>query len=217
LEDCKYGGLVASPQNFNYLVVAGQVALGADKCMGIVFSKDGGTTWTPVRINSLAGSSASVAAVAPSNAAILYVGGNSASYTALIYKSINGGVSWTAITNGIQMVPYSIAVDPQDPNLVYVGTYWEVWRSADGGTSWTKCVFPVYSYDFQAIVINKNNPNEVFAGSGKGVFYSQDRGLTWTDVTQGMIVPDVTQLYFDAATRTLYAGTDGGGICKRSF
>jgi photosystem II stability/assembly factor-like uncharacterized protein len=185
--------------------------------MGIVISTDGGSHWTQVKICDQSGSQSNVAAAAPSNANILYVGGQTESFTGLVYKSTNGGAGWTAITNGIQKVPISIAVDFQDSNTVYVGTYWEVWRSSDGGTSWIKCAFPPNTYNFQTIGVNKNNPNEVFVGYSQGVLYSQDRGLTWTDVSQGMSIPYVTQLYFNPTSRTLYAGTDGGGIWKRTF
>lgn len=198
-------------------MVTGQVALGAGKCMGIVFSKDGGTTWTPVRINAVTNSQANVAAIAPNDAKVLYAGGQTSSYTGLAYRSADGGVNWTSITGGIQSVPLAIAVDPQDSNIVYIGTFSELWRSANGGTSWTKCVFPTSSWGYRAVAINKNNPNEVFVGHNYGVFYSLNRGLTWTDVSQGLPVPYVSQLYFNPTTRTLYAGTEGGGICKRTF
>lgn len=185
--------------------------------MGIVFSTNGGSSWTPVKICSQDGSQSNVAAVAPSNANLLYVGGQSATYTGLVYKSVNGGVDWTSVTNGIQYVPLSIAIDPQDSNIVYVGTFWEVWRSSNGGASWTKCTFPTNAYNFDAVAVNNNNPNEVFVGSSQGVFYSQNRGLTWTDVSQGLPVPYIAQLVFNATNRTLYVGTEGGGIWKRTF
>ena len=190
---------------------------GTGTAMGIVISTNGGSSWTPVKICSQDGSQSNVAAVAPSNANILYVGGQTASYTGLVYKSTNGGIDWTAITNGIQYVPQSIAVDPQDPNIVYVGTTYEVWRSSNGGTSWTKCTFPTSAYNFGTVVVNPEDPNQVFVGCGQGVFYSQNRGLTWTDLTPGLIVPFVSQLYFNPTTGTLYAGTEGGGLYKRKF
>jgi len=184
--------------------------------MGIVVSTDGGKNWTQIRISAQSGSESSVAAVAPSNANCLYVGGVDSAWKALIYKSANGGATWTAITNGISNQPLWIAVDPQDPNIVYIVTYDGVWRSSNGGGSWTKYV-PSKAWGFRAVAVNKDNPNQVFVGYSRGVFYSQDRGLTWTDVSAGLIVPDVNQLYFNSANSTLYVGTEGGGIWKRTF
>lgn len=185
--------------------------------MGIVVSTNGGTSWNPIRISNQAGSQSTVAAIAPSNANILYVGGVDSAWKALIYRSANGGAQWTSITGGIQSQLYAMAVDPQDPNIVYIVTYSETMRSSNGGASWTKCTFPTSAWGFRAVAVNKNNPNQVFVGTSRGVYYSQDRGLTWTDISQGLIIPNVNQLYFNPTTSTLYVGTEGSGLWKRTF
>ena len=199
------------------MVITGQVKSGSIYTAGVQISTNGGSRWTPQKICDQENSQSRVAAIAASNPNVVYVGCNSSSWTGLIYKSTNGGAAWTAVTNGIQSVPEALAVDPQDPNIVYVGTWSELWRSANGGTSWTKCVFPTYAYGFYSVVFDSNNPKEVFVGCGKGVFYSKDRGLTWTDLSEGLLVTNVNQLYFNAATRTLYAATEGGSLWKRAL
>jgi len=185
--------------------------------MGIVVSKNGGASWTKIRISNQNGSQSTIAAIAPSNANILYVGGVDSAWKALIYKSTNGGAQWTSITGGIQSQLLAVAVDPQDSNIVYIATYSEIMRSANGGGSWTKCAFPSNAWGFRAVVVNPEDPNQVFVGTSRGVFYSQDRGLTWTDVSAGLLVPDVNQLCFNPTTSTLYVGTEGGGLWKRTF
>jgi len=185
--------------------------------MGIVVSKNGGASWTNIRICNQTDSQSTVAAIAPNNANILYVGGVNSDWKALIYKGTNGGANWTAITNGISNQPQAIAVDPQDSNIAYIATYDAVWRSSNGGGAWTKCAFASNAWGFKALAVNKSNPNQVFVGCSRGVFYSQDRGLTWTDGSTGLLVPDVTQLYFNSANSTLYVGTEGSGLWKRTF
>jgi photosystem II stability/assembly factor-like uncharacterized protein len=165
LLDCKVGNMTTNPQDFNYILVTGQVTQGAKKFMGIVFSTNGGTSWTPTKINDKNGSLATVAAIAPGDANILYVGGCASGYHPFVYKSTNGGVHWTAITNGISSPPLAIAVDPRDSNIVYAGTYYDVWRSLDGGTSWTKSTFPTNSCGFRTLAIDKDSPNRVSQGS----------------------------------------------------
>ena len=68
-----------------------------------------------------------------------------------------------------------------------------------------------------SIVIDSNNPSEVFVGGGSGVFQSKDRGLTWTNISQGLLITGVAHLEFHAASRTLFAGTYGGGIWKKKL
>ena len=185
--------------------------------MGIVVSTNGGTSWTQVRVCALAGSESSVAAIAPGDARVLCVGGHNSSWNGIVYRSTNGGAAWTDITGTIDDVPTAIAVDPQNADIVYVATYGKVWRSANGGASWTQCSIAGYSYDFTSILVNKANPNEVFLGYGKGVLASTDRGLTWTEMSEGLDIPSVSQLFLNPATRTIYAGTEGGGLWKRTL
>jgi len=183
--------------------------------MGVMLSTNAGTSWTSSRISAPAGSEATVAAFAPGDSKILYVGGRSGSYAPLAFRSTNGGAGWTNITGGLQAPPNAIAVDPQEPNVVYVANNEGLWRSANGGTTWAKCALPNSPWGLRAVVINKNNPNQVFAGHMYGVAYSQDRGLTWTDISQGLTVPYVNGLDFNPVNKTLYVGTAGGGLWKR--
>jgi photosystem II stability/assembly factor-like uncharacterized protein len=185
--------------------------------MGIVVSTNGGTSWTPVRVCTLAGSESTIAAVAPDSANVLYVGGYDSSWKGILYRSTNGGAAWTDITGTIDDVPTAIAVDPQDSDIVYAATYSKLFRSTNGGAAWTQRTIAGYSYGFAAVVVNKSNPNEVFVGFGKGVLTSKDRGLTWTDISEGLDISTVKQLYFNPTTRTLYAATEGGGVWKKTL
>src|SRR5689334_2913498 len=90
--------------------------------------------------------------------------------------------SWTAlgpapIPNGQTTpaeVPVSgrvtaIAVDPTDANIVYAGTaQGGVYRSMDGGASWTALLDTAQSLAIGAITIDPNTPTTVFVGTGEG-------------------------------------------------
>lgn len=58
-----------------------------------------------------------------------------------VYKSSNGGASWTAINNGLAATPYTydIEMHPSDPNTLYVVSQFSeggrgIYKSTDGGT-----------------------------------------------------------------------------------
>jgi photosystem II stability/assembly factor-like uncharacterized protein len=54
-----------------------------------------------------------------------------------IYKTTNGGRSWTRASRGLPTgAAHSVAVDPHDKSTVYAGTNGRVYRSQDGGGSW---------------------------------------------------------------------------------
>jgi len=93
-----------------------------------------------------ADSAYSALAYAPSNLNIVYTGsgydddGNAKG----IFKSTDGGKSWTGASNGLRINPTtgyphfvrSIAVYPSDPNIVFAATGWGLYKSNDGGASW---------------------------------------------------------------------------------
>jgi photosystem II stability/assembly factor-like uncharacterized protein len=182
-----------------------------------MLSTNAGTSWTLSRINTLAGSEATSAAFAPNDTKVLYVGGRTDAYKALVYRTANGGASWTDVTGGdLQSPPNAVAVDPLDPDIAYLACNDGLWRTANAGASWTKCAIE-NSWSMKGIAVNPNNPQQVFAGNSYGVHISQNRGLTWTDISQGLTVPYVTGLYFNPGNKTLYAATEGGGLWKRAM
>ncbi len=208
--------LALSPADPNTVVAAGQVG-GVDagpKYMGLHVSKNGGASWTSIKIRNDDDSVATAAAVDPKNGNILYVTGQTAADIPVCYKSTNGGASWAALAVPTQAHPLTIVIDPVNTNIVYVGTWDGVFRSGNGGASWAKTGD---FWDAEAIAINKNNPKEVFVGDPSGIQYSQDRGLTWSWFSGGLTVYNTQWLEIDAASRTLYAGTRFGGIWKRVF
>lgn len=71
--------------------------------------------------------------VNPSVAYAVFSGFN----TGHVWRSTDGGASWTNIDNGLPDVPANtVLVDPLYPNHVYLGTDLGVWLSRNGGTSW---------------------------------------------------------------------------------
>src|SRR3982074_193501 len=119
---------------------------------GVWRSTDFGSTWTPLFDEQPTGSIGAIA-VAPSNPDILYVGSGEGlqrpdlSTGDGIYKAIDAGKSWPhpGLRDG-QQIP-QIAVDPRDPNRLFVAVLGHpygpneergIFRSLDGGESFTK-------------------------------------------------------------------------------
>jgi photosystem II stability/assembly factor-like uncharacterized protein len=136
--------------------------------------------------------------------------------------------------------PYSgrataIAVHPTDPNTVYLGTAaGGVWKTTDGGQTWTQLTDSQASLAIGAVAIDPNNPNTIFVGTGEpdfsadsyygqGLLKSTDAGATWTLIrtpfTSGDTAPDFTQIAVQPGNSNvvlagnlagLYRSADGG-------
>ena len=119
-----------------------------------------------------------------------------------IFRSTNGGASFTQISNGIGAstglpngVSYDLVADPLSPSVLYTSIVFStnggvngVYKSTNGGANWTKVSTPA----MDALIVNNTSNlelsagrnNEVYAGIVNrgvvvGLFRSPDNGLTW--------------------------------------
>lgn len=134
-------------------------------------------------------------------------------------------LSWTQLGPGnIGGRIRAIAVHPTDPNTVYIGAVaGGVWKSVNGGTSWSSLTDFMGNIAVCALVIDPNNPNIIYAGTGEGffnldavrgagIFKSTDAGASWTQLasTNNENFYFVNDLEFDAVNGVLFAATRKG-------
>ena len=97
-------------------------------------SENGGLIWTESDAGVLHRDVRSLA-VDPAGPDVVYAGTEQGG----IMKSSDGALSWQAINNelGFDHNILAIAIDPTATNVIYLGTGGSIWRSTDGGDSWT--------------------------------------------------------------------------------
>lgn len=163
------------------------------------FSKtsDGGATWTTGAINVGNATTlgiGNISAVDANTAWIsVYQAGTTATATQGVYKTINGGTTWTKQTtaafnaqsfcNGVYFWDANNGVSFGDPK----GGYFEIYTTSNGGTNWTRVpsaniVGPTdhFGYTGKFFVAG----NTVWFGTDEGeLMRSTDRGLNWTTIT----------------------------------
>jgi photosystem II stability/assembly factor-like uncharacterized protein len=124
----------------------------------------------------------------------------------------------------------AIAVDPTNPDVVYVGasngaTYYGehgtlvgtgIFRSTNGGYTFVPTNSGLPSLVVTALVVDPSNPNVLYAGlDGGGVAKTTNAGASYTPVNNGLPSLDVYALAIDPVTpTTLYAGLDAGGVYR---
>jgi photosystem II stability/assembly factor-like uncharacterized protein len=195
----RIAGIAAHPTDVNTIYIA---AAGG----GVWKTSDGGATWNPLT-DSKSTLSMGAIAVAPNNPTVVYAGTGEAnfsgdsSYGRGVLVSSDGGATFTLRTAGgafDRKTISEIAVDPTNANIVYVavagggangvGGNNGVWKSTDGGTSWTNTTTAISTAQpFTSVRIDPNTPStlylavgNIFGSSANGVYKTTDSGTTWT-------------------------------------
>jgi photosystem II stability/assembly factor-like uncharacterized protein len=151
----------------------------------------------------------------------IYVGAEASG----LYRKEAGHHQWQALTDGMSPSPQTraIAIHPQHPEVVFVGTQRGVYRSQDSGDRWQRMHLPegriVWSLAF-----HPQNPQIMFLGTeGSDVYRSDDGGESWQYLST-IVNPDAVQMAF--ATRILglaiepadpnriYAALEVGGAAR---
>jgi photosystem II stability/assembly factor-like uncharacterized protein len=112
------------------------------------------------------------------------------------FRSDNGGHNWLPASDGLpkdsngSLNAQSLAIDPTDADVVYLGTGWGpfhgngVYKSTDGGETWAPANRGMIDYSITALAVNPADPQVVYAGGNDGdLFKSTDGGQAWGDPT----------------------------------
>jgi photosystem II stability/assembly factor-like uncharacterized protein len=151
-------------------------------------STNAGSTWTYTTMATDQSYGYGVA-VSRSNPSVVYCTGyvyTGSTYIPKICRSTDGGTSFTDVTPAgaaSEYYGYSCAIHPTNPNTVLWGSLYGIWRSTDGGATWTDCSSTTYNYN---LTYSLSNPNLVYAGGYNNILKSTNGGQTWTSITSGL-------------------------------
>lgn len=95
-----------------------------------------------------------------------------------VYKSINGGKSWTPVDYGLNnTIVDSLLINQSNPNVVIASTYTGgIYKTVDGGVHWYKTAPYLMAFDFAA------GGNVVYVPTYSGIAMSTDFGNSWSIV-----------------------------------
>lgn len=140
-----------------------------------------------------------------------------------VYKTTDGGLSWVppATSGGGPKEVWTLAINNTTPTILYAGgeddlgtlspTGDAIWKSTNGGTSWSKLTSSPSASATWTLAIDPNTPDTVWAGTwGHGVFRTKDGGQTWSAVNSGLTNLTVLSLAVDPISGAVYAGTEDG-------
>ncbi|MDX2427932.1 MAG: hypothetical protein QNK22_04515 [Xanthomonadales bacterium] len=190
---------------------------------GVWKTTNAGITWTPV-FDKEASYSIGDVTIDPNNPDVVWVGtgenvsGRHVGWGDGVYKSTNAGKDWTNM--GLKKSEHigKILIDPRDSNVVYVAAEGPLWapggdrglyKSTNGGVSWTPVLEIDENTGITDIEFNPENPDVIYAaayerrrhvwglmagGPNGGIYKSVDAGASWQKKEVGLPAGDVGKI-----------------------
>ena len=181
---------------------------------GVWKTVDGGVTWRAVADRFLESSSVGAVAIADSNPDVVYVGMGEVELRGNIiqgdgiYKTVDGGKTWTHAGLERARTIGRIRVHPTNPDVVYVAALGDpygpntergVFKTSDGGKTWTRQLFRDAKTGAVDLAMDPKNPEVLYAGlwevsrtphslssggPGSGLFKTTDGGAHWVELSR---------------------------------
>jgi photosystem II stability/assembly factor-like uncharacterized protein len=174
--------------------------------------------------------------VHPTNPDVLYAGCAKGG----VWKSADAGTTWTNLTDALTQYVGCLAFDPNNPDIVYLGTgeeYFAGWtlggvgiyRSTDGGAHWTLYGNATFAgLRINEIVVDPTNANRWIVSSDGGIYVTTDGGASFTRTLYGVasalrihpthpnrLYAALGYPFSGAAYNGLYLSNDGGATWKQ--
>ncbi len=209
---------------------------------GVWKTANAGTTWTPV-FDAQPSYSIGCVTLDPSNPETVWVGtgenvsGRHVGFGDGVYKSLNGGKTWTNMGLAKSEHIGRILVDPRDPGVVYVAAEGPLWsaggerglyKSVDGGKTWALSLEISDDTGVTSAELDPADPDTLYAaayqrrrsvaafmggGPESAIYKSEDAGKTWRKLTVGLPKGDVGKIGLAVSPfdpRVVYATVESG-------
>jgi photosystem II stability/assembly factor-like uncharacterized protein len=204
------------PSDPNVVFAGGYHISGSTFYPMIVKSTDGGASWSEV-LNGVTGSTIHDILLCPDTQEDVLCAGSDGAF-----RTNNAGANWQKTVN--QEV-YSLAIDPNNPSIIYAGVFGGIYRSQTRGQDWVFSNTNIESDKLFTIVAHPVDPQLLLAGSQTGIHQSDSMGLVWNRSNTGFqaaiishirIAPsDPNVIYAGVTNDALYRSADAGQTWTR--
>ena len=177
-------------------------------------SADNGVNWTQITSGLTGGQRGTIDVTAANPDYVYFVQSNSGSGFKGLYRSTDAGLTFTTRSTGPNILDWScngsgsggqgwydlsLAADPVDPEVIFVGGV-DVWKSSDGGTTWAinshwygGCSVAEVHADCHMLTYSPYD-GKLYACNDGGVYNTDNGGSTWTDYTETMTIGQIYKL-----------------------
>ncbi len=188
--------------------------------MGVFETKNGGDQWIKKMEGMKEVLMVVTLAMDPARPSILYAGTSGG-----VYKSIDQAAHWEQVNHGLvppDMVKTSralnvtaIVVDPHEADTVYAATLSGLYKTTDGGNTWTRIGTALPDQMIISLILDRSRKDVLYIAGRDGVHQSQDGGAGWQSINTGLATTNVRTIAQSAIDPHLfYAGTNGSGLYR---
>jgi photosystem II stability/assembly factor-like uncharacterized protein len=133
-----------------------------------------------------------------------------------LFRSQDGGKNWEALSGVHGKSIRAMAIAASDSSVIVAGALDGVYRSNDGGNSWTRISSSSTEIkNIESIAVDPKNPNTVYAGTWHLAWKTPDGGTTWQHINKGMIDDsDVFSVIVDSTNPSIVFASACSGIYK---
>ncbi len=197
----------------------------------VVQSTDGGNSWNALatiytNTNTNTSTEISALAVSASNSLVVYAARRvryEMGLPAMVFKTTNGGTSFTNITNNLPDSLYytGIEVNETNPNIAYVSMAGfsngnKVFITNNGGTSWQNITYNLPNIPVNCIK-QIPNTNNLIVATDIGVYILPFGNTSWVSNSFGLPNVIVSDIEFNLPLNKVYVSTFGRGIWETSY
>ena len=199
-------------------LLAGVLWAGTDDG-NVQVSQDGGSTWTLVNANIPNNPEYWVSRVEASHhdlgtAYVSFSGYRNDDFRPFVYKTTDFGATWSSIAANLPPGPVNVIREHhQNPDLLFLGTEFQVWVSNSGGESWTSMKLDMPTAPVHDMKIQERDNDLVVATHGRGVYIADVAPLA--ELTPAVLAQDVH--LFDPAPEIRWIADDRTNYAFQNF
>lgn len=195
--------LIIDPEDASSLYVTAQVSAAAN--VENFATHDGGVTWQPLASTGTTTVGVYALAISPTNSQQLW-----SAQTDGVWMSADRGQTWTNVFSADVV---SIALDPSNPAVVYVGDgQGHIYRSGNSGGAWADVTGNLAVGQVGSIAINASQDSQLLVGGTNGIAGSSSAGGVWTSQNTGFNGATITGFSTDPTTDRIYIASPLSGL-----